>query len=52
MSRQANALQDDSIWSMWFGPLQDPNISSRIHSVLSYLNQKQDKNLVEFIFKP
>ncbi|MCP5490260.1 MAG: hypothetical protein H7A42_04000 [Chlamydiales bacterium] len=45
MASQANAPDDAKVWGMWFGPIRDPLIYSRVHSVFAYLHSVQSKDL-------
>lgn len=50
MASQANAPEDGKLWGMWFGPLSDPLIYQRVHSLFSYLHMVQDQDLSPYLF--
>lgn len=45
MASQANAPDDGKVWGMWFGPISDPLIFSRVHSLFNYLHSVQSQDL-------
>ena len=45
MASQANAPDDGKVWGMWFGPIGDPFIYARVHSLFDYLHTVQSKDL-------
>lgn len=38
-SRQANDIQKQAEWGIWFGPVDDPAITERVNSIFDYLSQ-------------
>lgn len=48
---QANAPNDEQKWGMWFGPLNHPEVSRRVESVMQYIYDIGGPDFSKYLFQ-